>query len=192
MTPTFQTNRLTLRCLRREDGPRIQSVFPNMEVVEYLASAIPWPYPENGADEFLDSVLPDIKASSRFVWAITITELANDELIGLIELSPDGPFHRGFWLIPEHRRKGYMTEAVAAVNDFAFKVIGMEKMRLGNALPNVGSRKLKEKSGAVLVEIDPDVQFVSGIFPEEIWELTAEEWIENRANFMTSATKKRK
>jgi RimJ/RimL family protein N-acetyltransferase len=160
-----------------------------MEIVKYLASAIPWPYPESGADEFLDLILPEMKASSRFVWAITITGEADNELIGLIELSPEGPFHRGFWLMPEHHRKGFMTEAVAAVNDFAFKVIGMESMRLGNALPNIGSRRLKEKSGAVLIEVDPDVEFVGGIYPEEIWNLSADEWFENRASFMSGSQK---
>ena len=76
-----------------------------------------------------------------------------------------------------------MTEAVTAVNDYAFKVLEMPVMRLGNALPNIGSRKLKEKSGAVLVEVVPDVAFVGGVYPEEVWELTPEEWFENRAAF---------
>ena len=184
MTPTLKTDRLILRPVRRDDGPRIQDVFPQMGIVEFLAGSIPWPYPDNGADDFLDMVLPDMSVSKRFLWAMTIKENQDDLLVGLIELCPDGPFHRGFWLVPEHHRKGYMTEAVAAVNDFAFKVIELPVMRLGNALPNIGSRKLKEKSGAVLVEVEPDVQFVGGIYPEEIWHLTSEEWFENRAAFL--------
>ena len=49
---------------------------------------------------------------------------------------------------------------------------------------------LTMKSGAVLVEIDPDVQFVGGIYPEEIWHLTPEEWFENRAAFLHRRGKK--
>ena len=185
MIPTLHSKRLTLRPICREDAPRIQQVFPCMEVMEFLNASIPWPYPEDGAEEFLNLVLPEMSARSRFIWAITLTAANDNNLIGIIEISPDGPCHRGFWLMPEHHKNGYMTEAVTAVNDFAFKVLEMPVMRLSNALPNIGSRKLKERSGAVLVEIKPEGSFVGGMYPEEIWELTAEEWWENRANFLT-------
>jgi RimJ/RimL family protein N-acetyltransferase len=154
-----------------------------MEITEYLNASIPWPYPPDGAEHFLDFILPQIESGSRFVWAITMREESNDLLIGLIDLDVEGTFHRGFWLMPEHHQKGYMTEAVTAVNDFAFDVLKMPLMRLGNAVPNLGSRRIKEKSGAVLVDVVPDVPFVSGVFPEEVWELTAEAWRENRADF---------
>ncbi len=154
-----------------------------MEIVEFLNASVPWPYPENGAEEFLSFALSEINLRKRFIWAITITDASDDMLVGLIELASDDAFHRGFWLIPEHHKKGFMTEAVTAVNDFAFKVLEMPSMRLGNALPNIGSRKLKERSGAVLVEIIPEVEFVGGVYPEEVWELTAEEWWENRAKY---------
>ncbi len=183
MGPILKTERLELRPLSREDGPRIQSVFPDIEVTRYLAAAIPWPYPNNGATEFLEGVLPEMEAGRRFVWAITERDVS-DELIGLIDLALDGPFHRGFWLVPEHHRKGFMTEAVAAVNDFAFEVVGLEKMRLSNAEPNVGSHKLKSKSGAILIEVNDDVPYVGGRFREEVWELTADQWRRNRIRFM--------
>jgi ribosomal-protein-alanine N-acetyltransferase len=182
MTPSFETIRLLLRPLRRQDAARIQEVFPRLEIVEYLNASIPWPYPPDGAEQFLDFILPQIEAGSRFVWAITL----GGELIGLIDLDVEGPFHRGFWLIPEHHKNGYMTEAVTAVNDFAFDVLKMPLMRLGNAVPNAGSRRIKEKSVAVLVDVIPDVPFVGGVFPEEVWELTAEAWRENRDQFRHS------
>ncbi len=189
MAPILNTARLTLRSIRRADGPRIQLVFPRMEITEYLNASIPWPYPPDGAEQFLDFILPQIESGSRFVWAIRKREESNDLLIGLIDLDVEGTFHRGFWLMPEHHQKGYMTEAVTAVNDFAFDVLKMPLMRLGNAVPNLGSRRIKEKSGAVLVDVIPDVPFVSGVFPEEVWELTAEAWRENRADFLASAIK---
>ncbi len=189
MTPIFETSRLLLRPLRRQDVARIQEVFPRMEITEYLNASIPCPYPPNGAEQFLDFILPQIESGSRFVWAITLREANNDLLVGLIDLDVQGPFHRGFWLMPEHHRKGYMTEAVTAVNDFAFDVLKMPLMRLGNAVPNLGSRRIKEKSGAVLVDVIPDVPFVSGVFPEEVWEITAETWRENRADFLANAIK---
>ena len=179
MVPILATKRLILRPLQREDASRIQQIFPRIEITEYLNASIPWPYPPDGAEQFLDFILPQIMAGSRFVWAITL----EDELIGLIDLDVEGPFHRGFWLMPEHHHRGYMSEAVTAVNDFAFDVLKMPLMRLGNAVPNLGSRRIKEKSGAILVEVIPNVPFVSGVFPEEVWELTAVAWRENRGKF---------
>ncbi len=179
MVPILATKRLILRPLQREDASRIQQIFPRIEITEYLNASIPWPYPPDGAEQFLDFILPQIMAGSRFVWAITL----EDELTGLIDLDVEGPFHRGFWLMPEHHHRGYMSEAVTAVNDFAFDVLKMPLMRLGNAVPNLGSRRIKEKSGAILVEVIPNVPFVSGVFPEEVWELTAVAWRENRGKF---------
>lgn len=170
--------------MRHSDAPRIQEVFPNIEITRYLAAAIPWPYPENGAEEFLSFALPEMEEGKRFLWALT-EKGGEDTLIGLIELSLVGEFNRGFWLIPEHHRKGYMTEAVAVVNDFAFETVGMEKLRLGNAEPNVGSHMLKAKSGAILVEKVEDVPYIGGVFREEIWELTAEQWRRNRIRFLS-------
>lgn len=183
MGPILKTERLVLRPLCRDDAPRIQVVFPDIEVTRYLAGAIPWPYPEDGAWTFLENVFPEIENGKRFIWAIT-ERVGDGKLIGLIDLATEGPFHRGFWLVPEHRRKGYMTEAVAAVNDFAFEVVGLEKMRLSNAEPNLGSHKLKSKSGAILVEVNDDVPYVGGRFREEVWELTADQWRRNRIRFM--------
>jgi RimJ/RimL family protein N-acetyltransferase len=125
-----------------------------------------------------------MEEGKRYLWALT-EKTGDDELIGLIELCLDGPFNRGFWLIPEHHRKGYMTEAVAAVNDFAFETVGVETLRLGNAEPNVGSHQLKAKSGATLVEYVSDVLFIGGTFREEVWELTADQWRQNRIRFLT-------
>ena len=184
MGPILETARLVLRPMRRDDAPRIQEVFPNIEVTRYLASAIPWPYPDNGAEEFLSFALPEMEEGKRYLWALT-EKGGSDELIGLIELSLVGEFNRGFWLIPEHHRKGFMTEAVAAVNDFAFETVGMEKLRLGNAEPNVGSHKLKAKSGAILVEHYDDVPYIGGTFREEVWELTADQWRRNRIRFLS-------
>lgn len=184
MGPILETERLTLRPIRRSDAARIQEVFPNIEITRYLASAIPWPYPDTGAEEFLAAILPEVEQGKRFLWALT-EKGGDDILIGLIELSLEGEFNRGFWLIPEHHRKGYMTEAVAAVNDFAFDVVGMPKMRLGNAEPNRGSHLLKLRSGAILTGTNEDVPYVGGLFREEVWELTADQWRKNRIRFLT-------
>lgn len=47
--------------------------------------------------------------------------------------------NRGFWLVPEWQRRGFMTEACQAVNDFWFRTLGRPVMRVPKAALNSGS-----------------------------------------------------
>ena len=63
-TPTLQTRRLTLRPLALSDAPAIQRHFNNWNIIQHLASVIPWPYPEDGAETFmLVNMITVIKAA---------------------------------------------------------------------------------------------------------------------------------
>ncbi len=188
MTPTLETPRLILRPIRRDDEARIQELFPELEVVEYLYSIIPWPYPEDGAKQWLDFSLPQIERGERHIWAITMKEANDDLLIGCLYMNLDGPHHRSFWLSPKYHKLGLMTEAVVAFNDYWFDALKQPVIRSGNAIPNLGSRRIKEKSGAKLVEVKKDSSFVGGVWDEEIWELTAEAWRANRDKFSKTAS----
>ena len=176
-TAILETARLRLRPLRLSDAPRIQALFPQWEVVQYMAAVIPWPYPENGAQQFLESVLPKNEAGAQYDWAITLRQGDSDQLIGVISLYPNSAEDsRGFWLGEAYHRQGYMTEAVAAVNGFAFSTLEMPALMLNNAEPNFPSHRIKESSGANIVAIEEDTAFVGGRFRRVRWRLTREEW----------------
>ncbi|HEY3332175.1 MAG TPA: GNAT family N-acetyltransferase [Capsulimonadaceae bacterium] len=186
MTPaiaSLETPRLTLRPLRFEDATRIQELFPHPEIVKYLDVVVPWPYPADGAAQFLARVLPEVDTGVRYSWAITETAAADDALIGLIELTPNNPNdHRGFWLgLPYHGR-GYMSEAATAVTDYAFDILQMPELLLSNAEPNIASHRLKEKAGATIVSIIDDVAFVGGHFRKVSWRLTPAAWASHRCS----------
>lgn len=56
---------------------------------------------------------------------------APDELIGVTWLKRKGrPSNRGFWLGRKFWRQGIMTEALKPVTDYAFDVLGFEKLVL--------------------------------------------------------------
>ncbi len=178
--PILDTPRLRLRPLRLADAPRIQELFPQWDVLEFMAAAIPWPYPEDGARQFIESVLPKIEAGTQYDWAITLKAAGDDLLIGSIGLYPEGADNRGFWLGRGYHRQGLMTEAMAAVNDFAFEVLGMPHLTLNNAEPNQGSHRLKEISGAKIIAVNDDVPYVGGRFRQVQWRLTREDWESHR------------
>jgi len=174
---TLETRRLVLRPLRWEDAPRIQLLFSNPNVRRYMDGSIPHPYPDNGAEEFLERWLPQLETREIYTWAILRKDHPEDQgLIGVVSLTPASDTdHRGFWLGEPWWRQGYMTEAAAAANDFAFDVLGMEYLLLNNAEPNLGSHRLKERIGATIIGHE-EKRFVSGTFRSIKWKLTAEAW----------------
>ncbi|MEK7690780.1 MAG: GNAT family protein [Bdellovibrionota bacterium] len=100
-----------------------------------------------------------------------------NELIGVIEiLELQGLENRGFWLARNHWGKGLMSEAVIPVTNFAFHQIGFHKLQFGNAVGNVRSRRIKEKSHARRIGTQP-FEFVDPTFTQiELWEITKDEW----------------
>lgn len=178
--PTLETARLRLRPLTRSDAPRIQTLFPNPAVVRYLAAAIPWPYPDDGAETFLRDLLPKIEAQEEYAWAIERKGEEGEGMIGLIALTPSSDEdHRGFWLGESYWGQGYMREAASAVNDFAFEELGMTELLLNNAAPNLASHRLKASSGAEIVRIE-DTEYIGGTFKGVRWRLTADAWRHRR------------
>ncbi len=68
-----------------------------------------------------------------------------------------------------------MTEAVVAVNDYWFDVLGFPVLRAPKAVANVASRRISEKTGMRLIGTE-ERNLVSGRQLSELWEITAEEW----------------
>jgi RimJ/RimL family protein N-acetyltransferase len=175
-TPTIETPRLLLRPLDLLDADELQRVFPRWEIVQYLSSRVPWPYPADGARKFLqDVVSPGMARGTGFFWAIRPLD-GDLPLIGVINLRTEAIDHnRGFWLAPEWRGRGLMSEAVGVANEFWFERIGREVLRTSKASANHGSRKLLERSGMRLVGFGVR-DYVCGRLPTDIWEISRDEW----------------
>lgn len=174
----IETERLILRPLEMADHAAIQKYFPHWNIVQHLsAHAIKWPYPDDGAQKFLQNIaLPAMKRGED--WYFGITEKGGKgEVIGVVHLRKDtAAGNRGVWLGEAFQGKGYMKEAVAALNDHAFAELGFEKLIIKNAEENIASRKLKEKTGAKLLETRPASHYLGGCQVQEVWELTAADW----------------
>ncbi len=174
--PEFETERLILREVVPTDISSYEKYFVDYEVIGHLSSAVPWPYPKNGVGEFLEKFVFPTQGKTQWLWGIF--EKSNPaELIGVVHLWREGrPENRGFWLGKPFWGKGYMTEAVNPVMNYAFNDLSFEKLVFANAVGNSKSRRVKEKTGAKLVDIKP-AKFVNPSYTEhEIWELTKKEW----------------
>jgi ribosomal-protein-alanine N-acetyltransferase len=174
MTVELQTGRLILRPLQLEDAEQVQQLFPQWEIVKHLNNRIPWPFPADGViNHYRTSALPAIERGEEWHWTLRL-KTSPETIIGAIGLM-QGNNNRGFWLVPEMHRKGLMTEAVIAVNDYWFDVLKFPVLRAPKAIANTASRRLSEKTGMRVIETK-ESDYVSGRLPTELWEITAEEW----------------
>lgn len=125
MTVELETERLILRPLELADAARTQKLFPHWEIVRYLNAVVPWPFPEDGAYAFYRDVsLPAIERGEEWSWTLRLKG-SPSEHIGAISLTKGEEDNRGFWLGLSWQGQGLMTEAVVAVNDFWFDVLGL-------------------------------------------------------------------
>lgn len=178
-TPTLYTERLILRPLELADAAAIQQQFAHWQVVRYLNALVPWPYPADGALSYLQAVaLPAIAHGEEWHWSIRLKS-APEQLIGNVSLMNETDNNRGFWLGPDWQGHGYMGEASAAVTAYWFEVLQRPLLRAPKAAPNLGSRRISERSGMRLISCD-EGDFVAGRLPREIWEITREEWLRQR------------
>ena len=174
--PTLVTARLVLTPLQLEDAHAIQTLFPQWEVVRYLDSRVPWPYPDDGALRYVrDIALPAMEAGLERHWMIRLNHEAG-RIIGSISLYEQPGNNRGFWLAPEWWGRGYMREACQVIGKYWFETLSRPVMRVPKAVANQASRKISEHEGMRLIE-RRDGQFVSGPMQVEIWEMTRGQWL---------------
>jgi ribosomal-protein-alanine N-acetyltransferase len=178
-TPILQTRRLILRPLAMADAPAIQRHFNNWNIIKNLASVVPWPYPDDGAETFIRQQLDKIVAGEEIYDWVLVLRSGDGQAIGNINLRPrsgGAKGNRGFWLAEPYWNQGLMTEAVAAVNDFAFRTLGLESFHVCNAVSNAASRRVKQKTGAEFVG-HVELLHHSGQSKAEKWKVTRENWL---------------
>lgn len=176
MIASLETPRLLLKPLELADAPQIQAIFPRWEIVKYLNNKIPWPYPPDGAAQYIAQfALPGMARGNEWYWTIRLKS-APEAIVGLISVVHVSEENRGFWLDPKWQGQRIMTEACDAVTDFWFEVLKFPVLRAPKAIANEASRRISIRQGMRLVETC-ERDYVSGRLPSEVWEITAEEWL---------------
>jgi RimJ/RimL family protein N-acetyltransferase len=176
MIAALETNRLVLQPLQLADARQSQLLMPQWEIVKFMGARIPWPYPADGAFTYYrDVAIPGMAQGKEWHWTLRSRQ-APEEHIGAISLTANDRYAaRGFWLGLPWQGRGLMTEAVVAVNDYCFDVLGFSALRAPKAVDNVASRRISEKTGMRVIAMG-ERDYVSGRFLSEVWEITADEW----------------
>ena len=86
-----------------------------------------------------------------------------------------GEENRGFWLDPEYWGRGLIREASDAVTDYWFDILDQPVLRVPKAVDNAASRAISVGSGMRVIWRG-EKQYVEGLLPSELWEISAAEW----------------
>jgi len=141
----IQTERLILRKPRLDDAPVIFEAYAqDPEVTRYLV----WRPHTNiqETEQFLSACEELWKTGKDFAYAVTIKE--NQTLIGMFGLHPMNlKVEVGYGLARPHWGKGYMTEALRAMIEWAFAQLSIFRVQAICDVENIGSARVMEKAG---------------------------------------------
>ena len=148
--PVLTTERLILSRPVEGDMQHIIHYLDSDKVYSENTANIPYPYKEADAEFLIHEVVDKgFENETDFVFAIRNKE--NGLIMGLIGIhhwdKANQKAEIGYWLGKEFWNKGYVTEAMAEVLAFGFKVLNLNKM-FANFFPhNPASGRVMEKSG---------------------------------------------
>ncbi|MSP46091.1 MAG: N-acetyltransferase [Xanthobacteraceae bacterium] len=144
--PVLETKRLAMRAPRLEDAKTIAALANDRRIAENVAR-IPHPYQVPDAENFISLAN---KAGGEAVFLIA---LRDETVIGACSLvlqelkTQEQTPELGYWLGVPFWGKGYATEALHAVIDYAFTDLSHEALQAGARVTNPASRRVLEKCG---------------------------------------------
>ncbi len=139
--PVLETKRLSLRAPCLEDAKTVAMLANDRRIAENTAR-IPHPYKMADAESFITA------ANNNIGEVIFLITLRDGTIIGAcgITMLADQP-ELGYWLGAPYWGKGYATEALHALIDYAFTDLGHEALQAGARVTNPASRRVLEKCG---------------------------------------------
>ena len=141
-TPVLETERLILRAPRLGDVKAVAMLANDRRIAENTAR-IPFPYRLSDAEAFIDQVN---RPGGEIAFLITLADGTVMGGCGLVAAERQ-PAELGYWLGLAHWGKGYATEAVRAVIDYAFTDLDHEALASSVRVTNPVSRRVLEKCG---------------------------------------------
>jgi [ribosomal protein S5]-alanine N-acetyltransferase len=144
----LEGERVVLRDWRDEDAPALEPVCGEWDVCGF--TSVPTTYSEAEALAWVERQRRKRAAGTVLALAIVGRDddraLGNVNLAGLAEGSREAAI--GYWLVPEARGRGLVTEAASLLIDWAFANLGLERIEFAILPENVASQRVAERLGA--------------------------------------------
>ena len=139
--PVLETKRLALRAARLEDAKAVAALANDRRIAENTAR-IPYPYKLADAEQFIAGASKKGEAA----YLVTLRDGTIVGACGLMFREDDAP-EIGYWLGVPYWNKGYATEALHALIDYAFTDLTHVAVQAGARVTNPASRRVLEKCG---------------------------------------------
>lgn len=139
--PVLETKRLILRAARLEDAKAVAALANERRIAENTAR-IPHPYKLSDAEQFIAGA----NKKGEAAYLVTLHDKTIIGTCGLMFHYDDTP-EIGYWLGVPYWNKGYATEALHALIDYAFTDLAHDALQAGARVTNPASRRVLEKCG---------------------------------------------
>ncbi|HET8543152.1 MAG TPA: GNAT family N-acetyltransferase [Pseudolabrys sp.] len=139
--PVLETKRIALRAARLEDAKVVAALANDRRIAENTAR-IPYPYKLADAEQFIAGA----NKKGEAAYLITLRDGTIIGACGLMFHYDDTP-EIGYWLGVPYWNKGYATEALHALIDYAFTDLTHDAVQAGARVTNPASRRVLEKCG---------------------------------------------
>ncbi|MFZ5828823.1 MAG: GNAT family N-acetyltransferase [Planctomycetota bacterium] len=145
--PSITTARLVLRPLTLNDAADVQRLAGDFDIAS-TALLIPHPYEDGLAERWLRSLPEQWERGEAATFAITFRK--GGELLGAIGLTVCKTHARaelGYWIGKPYWGQGYCTEAAAALVDFGFTHLTLNRVFAHHFVRNPASGRVLQKIG---------------------------------------------
>jgi RimJ/RimL family protein N-acetyltransferase len=139
--PVLETKRLALRAPRLEDAKTVAVLANDRRIAENTAR-IPHPYRMADAENLIAAA----NNGGEALFLITARDGAVMGACGFVSRDKPAP-SLGYWLGAPYWGKGYATEALHALIDYAFGEFDFTALEAGARVTNPASRRVLEKCG---------------------------------------------
>ncbi|MFC8176935.1 GNAT family N-acetyltransferase [Streptomyces sp. NPDC057242] len=146
---TLTTDRLRLRNPVPGDADAVYAICQDPAILRW--TTVPDPYTRQDAEFFLNRLVPDGWREDTD-YSFLAEPLAGGPPLAAASLKNQGSgtWEIGYWLAPDHRGHGYMTEIARALAHWAFTGLGCTRLVWRAEVGNTGSRAVAERTGFVM------------------------------------------
>lgn len=171
MRPIVETERLRLVALTRD---QIEAILDGATVVAGVSIPPTWLADDPGEAEMLRFFVGRLRDDpALFMWRVRLMCEARTAAMvghcGFHDQPVDGMLEMGYTVLPEHRRRGYATEAIVGLMDEAAAGHDVHRFRLSISPSNTASRALAERLGFSVVGEQDDPEDGLELIHERTW-----------------------
>lgn len=153
--PSFETERLILRAIARDDRFAIFENYSDPDVANWFFDQ---PYTQiQQADQLISEFIAKAMEGKSMTWAILLKK--SDEFVGTCsyeDFTVKSQGEIGFDLAKKYWGHGYMTEALGVIIPYGFTVLDLIRIEVHTYSHNVRARRMVERLGFSVVSADED------------------------------------